>query len=152
MARLEHGHHLRRGRFSQAGQIYSVTSITEQRRLLFGDWRIGRLVVDEFKRTQAQGLTSSLAWVIMPDHFHWLFEVRSGSLDRILKQVKARSAIRINKVLKRDGRVWQKGFHERAIRDHEDLRTVARYIIANPLRAGLVRRVGDYPLWDAAWL
>jgi putative transposase len=69
MARLEHGHHLRLGRFSQVGQIYSVTSITEQRRLLFGDWRIGRLVVDEFQRTDAQGLTSSLAWVIMPDHF-----------------------------------------------------------------------------------
>ncbi len=29
---------------------------------------------------------------------------------------------------------------------------VARYIIANPLRAGLVGRVGDYPLWDAVWL
>ncbi|MDN5510133.1 MAG: transposase, partial [Pseudomonas sp.] len=27
-----------------------------------------------------------------------------------------------------------------------------RYIIANPLRAGLVGHVGDYSLWDAAWL
>lgn len=29
---------------------------------------------------------------------------------------------------------------------------VARYIIANPIRAKLVRRVGDYPYWNAAWL
>jgi hypothetical protein len=29
---------------------------------------------------------------------------------------------------------------------------MARYIIANPLRAGLVDRIGDYPLWDAMWL
>jgi len=29
---------------------------------------------------------------------------------------------------------------------------IARYIVANPLRAGLVSRVGDYPLWDACWL
>jgi hypothetical protein len=28
----------------------------------------------------------------------------------------------------------------------------ARYIVANPLRAGLTRRLGDYPLWDAIWL
>jgi hypothetical protein len=48
--------------------------------------------------------------------------------------------------------MWQKGFHDRAIRREEDLRAVARYIIANPLRAGLVRRVHDYPLWDAIWL
>ena len=32
------------------------------------------------------------------------------------------------------------------------LRDVARYIVANPLRAGLVERVGDYPYWDAVWL
>lgn len=29
---------------------------------------------------------------------------------------------------------------------------IARYIITNPVRAGLVRRVGDYPLWDVVWL
>ena len=29
---------------------------------------------------------------------------------------------------------------------------VARYVIANPKRAGLVERVGDYPYWDAIWL
>jgi len=29
---------------------------------------------------------------------------------------------------------------------------MARYIVANPLRAGLVERIGDYPLWDATWL
>jgi len=29
---------------------------------------------------------------------------------------------------------------------------VARYIVANPLRAGLVESVRDYPHWDAIWL
>ncbi len=29
---------------------------------------------------------------------------------------------------------------------------IARYIIANPLHAGLVKQVGDYPFWDAVWL
>jgi hypothetical protein len=32
------------------------------------------------------------------------------------------------------------------------LQSVARYIVANPVRAGLVRRVQDYPLWDALWV
>ena len=34
----------------------------------------------------------------------------------------------------------------------EDLKKTARYIVANPLRAGLVKRLGDYPHWDALWL
>ncbi|MBB4592801.1 hypothetical protein FHR61_000481 [Xanthomonas arboricola] len=42
--------------------------------------------------------------------------------------------------------------HDRALRKDDDLRIVARYLIANPLRAGMVERVGDYPFWDAIWL
>ena len=49
-------------------------------------------------------------------------------------------------------KVWQKGFHDHAIRRDEDIKAVARYIIANPLRAGMVDRIGDYPFWDAVWL
>ncbi len=45
-----------------------------------------------------------------------------------------------------------KTFHDRAMRKEEDLKAAARYIVANPLRAGLVERCGDYPLWDAVWL
>ncbi len=48
--------------------------------------------------------------------------------------------------------LWQKGFHDRALRREEDLVTVARYVVANPLRAGLVEKLGDYPLWDAIWV
>lgn len=49
-------------------------------------------------------------------------------------------------------RVWQRGFHDRALRQEEDLIATARYVVANPLRAGLVDRIGDYPWWDAVWL
>lgn len=38
------------------------------------------------------------------------------------------------------------------MRREDDLRAAARYIIMNPVRAGLVEKVGDYPLWDAIWL
>ena len=42
--------------------------------------------------------------------------------------------------------------HDRAVRHDHDLRALARYVIGNPLRAGLCDRIGDYPFWDAAWL
>ena len=48
--------------------------------------------------------------------------------------------------------VWQPGYFDRALRAEEDVREVARYIVANPLRASLCQYIGDYPLWDAGWL
>lgn len=54
--------------------------------------------------------------------------------------------------LSRQGRLWQPGFHDHAVRREESLEAIARYIVANPLRAGLVKKVGDYPLWDAIWV
>ena len=97
-------------------------------------------------------MVRSLAWVLMPDHLHWLFVLEDGDLGAVMRRVKSRSAIGINRLLGSTGRVWQKGYHDHGVRAAEDLQAIARYIVANPVRAGLVRRVGDYPLWDAIWL
>jgi hypothetical protein len=51
-----------------------------------------------------------------------------------------------------EGPVWQSGFHDRALRHDEDLLDAARYIVANPLRAGLVKSLRMYSHWDACWL
>jgi len=49
-------------------------------------------------------------------------------------------------------RIWQRGFYDHAHRYEEDMRDIARYIIANPMRLGLVKSAGEYPHWDAIWL
>jgi len=100
----------------------------------------------------------SLAFMLMPDHLHWLVALQhQTSLSEVMKSVKNYSARKIGNVLRKSGEVeavhvWQDGFHDRAIRKEDDLPEVARYIIANPLRAGLVKKIGDYSLWDAIWL
>ncbi len=88
----------------------------------------------------------------MPDHLHWLIQLQEIPLPKLVLQLKSRSAISIDKARNASGRVWQKGFHDHALRKEEGLTATARYIVANPLRAGLVQRVGDYPHWDAIWL
>ena len=42
-------------------------------------------------------------------------------------------------------RVFQRYGHDRFLRQDKDPRTVVRYIIENPVRAGLVEKVEDYP-------
>jgi REP element-mobilizing transposase RayT len=149
-----HSRDLRKGRVSIPGQAYLVTTITAGRVALFADLEMGRVLVGALHHQQQRGSVDSLAYVIMPDHLHWLFTLGAGhSLSQVIGQTKRYSAQRINDMRGTNGRaVWQDGFHDHAIRREEDLRGVARYIIANPVRAGLVARVGDYPLWDACWL
>ncbi len=94
-----------------------------------------------------------LAWVLMPDHWHGLVVLdESIALAKLMKSAKGTTARMFNLETGRQGFVWNDGFHDRALRRDEDLRAVARYIIANPIRAGLVDAVGHYPFWDAAWL
>lgn len=146
------GSALRKGRVSETGRVYLLTTVVEGRRPVFADWRIGRLIVAELRAEHQSGRVNSLAWVVMPDHLHWLLTLEEGSLGKLMQRVKSRSAIAINAALHRADRLWQKGYHDHALRTEEDLPAVARYVVANPLRAGLVSSLRDYPLWDAAWL
>jgi len=143
---------LRTGRYSQAGQIYLISAVTQNRQPFFNDWAKGRLLVHQLRQAQEEGLAHSLAWVVMPDHFHWLMELKQDDLAAVVLAVKSRAARSVNAHLGRTGQFWQRSFHDRAIRDEEDLQSVACYVVANPIRAGLVARVHDYPLWDAVWL
>lgn len=147
-----HAGALRRGRYSETGRVYLLTAVLHGREALLQDFVLGRLLVAELREAHEVGLVHSLAWVVMPDHLHWLVQLERTSLDELMRRIKGRSARRINQRLSRTGPLWQHGFHDRALRQEEDLRAVARYAIANPVRAGLVKRVADYPLWDAVWL
>ncbi|WP_065260986.1 REP-associated tyrosine transposase [Pseudomonas bananamidigenes] len=145
-------HRLRRGRCSEVGRAYLITTVVYRRRRIFEDWRLGRLLVNELRRCHERKWVNSIAWVVMPDHLHWLVQLEEVGLERLMQTVKSRSTLTINRALKQRGAFWQTGFHDRAIRDDVDLKPYARYIVANPLRAGLVERIGDYALWDACWL
>ena len=76
----------------------------------------------------------------------------SGDLSRCVGAAKGRVARALCAKHPHVGAVWQDGFHDQAIRGERHLREAARYIVLNPVRAGIVERIGDYPYWDAVWL
>ena len=94
-----------------------------------------------------------LCWVLMPDHWHGMIELGAlDSLPTLVQRLKSNSA-RIVRLRHPDtGHVWEKGFHDRALRDASGVLATARYVVADPLRAGLACRVGEYAWWDAVWL
>ena len=144
---------LRHGRVSIPGQVYFITTVTHEREPLFRDFARARLVVGELRRLNDCALVTSLAWVVMPDHLHWLLALgHNHSISIVAKMLKGRTATAINRGSARRGPVWQRAYYDHALRRDEDLASVARYIVANPLRADLVGKLGDYPHWDAVWL
>lgn len=89
----------------------------------------------------------------MPDHWHGLIQLAEDeSLSKLMQRVKAVSAKEINIFRMSQDTVWQKCFYDHALRTEEDIRPVAEYIIANPIRAGLVDDVGLYSFWGAYWV
>lgn len=149
-----HSRDLRKGRVSLRGQIYHVRSSTAGRKPVFKDFALGREVVKGMRFLHERGDVESLAFVVMPDHFHWLFNLAgSRSLDAVVQSLKRHTARVVNQRLGCIGSVlWQPGFYDRAVRKEEDLDTLARYIVANPARAGLCSSIWNYSLWDAVWL
>lgn len=154
-----HSKDLRKGRCSQANKAYILTTVTYQRQPVFSDFYLGRLLVQTIRKQHQSGTIDSLAFVIMPDHLHWLCTLQGdNTLAKMMQHVKGHSAYQIQKIRHEQGMIplrqplWQNGYHDHALRKEEDLQQVARYIVANPLRAKLVANIGDYPLWDAIWL
>jgi REP element-mobilizing transposase RayT len=142
-----HARNLRIGRHSEVGRIYLVTTVISGRKPLFADFAKARVLIRLLRESEEHALAETLAFVVMPDHLHWLLSLgEKRALSDVIGTLKSLSARRLG------GPVWQAGFHDHAVRQEEDLLALARYVVANPLRAGLVSRIGDYPHWDAAWL
>lgn len=144
---------LRRGRLSIANQVYHVTTTTRDRQRLFADFATARMAIRNLNDPVVLGPHRLLAWTLMPDHMHLLIELGDDeALSGVIARIKTVTARAVNRHLGCRGAVWQRAFHDHALRAEEDLATVGRYIIANALRAGLVTRISAYPHWDAVWL
>ena len=147
MATAPHQSDLRTGRVSIVNHIYHVTTATVDRTPVFADFYAARGLMRTFMQSDANGFTQTIACVVMPDHLHWLFSLaQDQAISSLMRSVKSLSAKKIG------APIWQKGFYDHALRSEDNLQETARYIVANPVRAGLVQKVADYPHWHAIYV
>ena len=152
LVKLEpHSRDLRKGRESQKAKIYLVTTRCRSGKP-FADGRMAKIVVDEIATSDRVGHSRTLAYVVMPDHLHWLFQLSGEeALSRVVGLTKGRAARRLNAARERRTPAWQSGFHDHAVRRDEDLERIAYYLVANPVRAGLVDDYREYPWLGCIW-
>lgn len=89
--------------------------------------------------------------VVMPDHVHMILTPlidqerrRIAPLSDIMKGIKGTAAHVINRQLKRRGAVWQEESFDHLLRSSESLDAKIAYILANPVRKGLVTVPSEY--------
>ncbi len=124
---------------------YFLTFCCRDRLPVFKDPQIAEQTLTEFRRTSTLEAFAILAYCLMPDHVHLLADGLSSNSDfkRFVKLAKQRSGGLYARTHHRG--LWQEGYFERVLRDEDDARFLARYILNNPVRAGLVESPEDYP-------
>jgi putative transposase len=140
----KHPEHLRSFDY-QGPYAYFLTFCTDRRRHVFVDAGPVNLVRSEFLRTSRQEEFGITAYCFMPDHVHLLVEGASENADlrRFVRLAKQLSGFHYKQAY--GSVLWQRYGFERVLRGEEPLLSVARYILSNPIRAGLCRSIGDYP-------
>ena len=124
---------------------YFITSITWNRRHLFQTTTTAELFLKTLQHYRHAGHYKLHAFVAMPDHVHLLLTPQNIPLERALMLIKGSFSHRLGDKYP----IWQKGFADHRIRDHEDFEVHRDYIHRNPIRARLCQLPTDYPYSSA---
>jgi putative transposase len=137
---------LRKGRVSIPEQAYLVTTVCQDRTPVFLDASLAVQATALLNSALAWPNASVEAWVLMPDHWHGLVVLTSDEpLSRVVQRFKALVSRQLPRPQGQTRRLWQRGFHDHALRNEASLVKVARYVVDNPVRAGLCARWSDWP-------
>ncbi len=87
-----------------------------------------------------------LGFCMMPDHIHLLLCNAGRPLSTIMNRFKGRTSRRV-RLMTPGLDVWHSGYWDHIVRKEDGLHATLKYILLNPVRAGLVE---DW--WDFEWL
>lgn len=124
---------------------YFLTFCTHERRSFFEDERHVSLVSAQILRTCGERWFEILAHVYMPDHLHLVVKGTTDTSDLrcFAALAKQKSAFEFARAT--TNRLWQPSYFDRWIRPEESELMFVRYVLENPVRAGLVSRCEEYP-------
>jgi len=135
---------------------YFVTICTYKKANTFDEPRYREIAENTWRyipKQQHAACVSLHDWILMPNHLHGIIVLgerevvstdsmqtkgaKSGSIASIISNYKSLVTRRINNIRGTPGgKVWQRGYYERIIRNEREYDAVRAYIIANPDRWG----------------
>jgi putative transposase len=128
--------------------VIFITTCTYNRKQILASVDTASILLEELRESLSRHGWLIGRYVIMPDHVHFLCaegSERAKPLSRFMQSWKQWTSKRISRLMMISPPVWQKGFFDHVIRSQGMMRCKWEYIQRNPLRAGLVERVEDWP-------
>ena len=140
------------------GGIYFFTLVTYQRRPIFSVPISRNILLDSLERTQKFHPFTNLAYCLLPDHLHFLWQMPENDsaysmrisllksyFTKKYKQIFPGESLRSeSRTKRRESNVWQRRFWEHVIRDQEDFNQHMDYIHYNPVKHGLVTSPSEW--------
>jgi len=116
----------------------SLSFSTHQRASLLREQTAIDLVVTQFRRASREKGFVIAVHCIMPDHVHLIVDAKGDECDcrAFIKAGKQYSGYYYKQAHGRQ--LWQRYGYERILRNHMERALTIRYLLANPVRAGLV--------------
>jgi putative transposase len=129
---------------------YFLTFCTFERRVIFVAEEPVQIVHEQVLRACNEEGLLIYVHCYMPDHVHFVIAGQRSDADMkgFVDRAKQYAGFYFKRAAKQ--RLWQRYGHERVLRDEEERRAFIRYVIQNPVRAGLVESPLDYPFWGSS--
>jgi REP-associated tyrosine transposase len=131
-------------RLQVPGGIYHVTARGNARRAIFEDDDDCARFLVVLASTVARYRVLCHAYCLMGNHYHLLVQTPEPNLSMAMRQLNGVYTQRFNRRHERCGHVLQGRFGAQLVDGDAYLREVCRYIVLNPVRAGLVAHPGEW--------
>jgi putative transposase len=138
----------RRPRFQAPGAIYHLTSRGTEGRDIFLDDLDRRRFLSVLEKVVLERDWTCGAYCLMTNHFHVLVQTPNADLAAGMHRLNSVHANYFNRRHDHTGHLFQSRYYSEVIVHESHLLEVCRYIVLNPVRAGLCRRPGWWP-WSS---
>ena len=128
--------------------IYHIMLRGVNRQCIFEDNSDRRCFLEILRKVKEKSEFRLHAFCLMDNHVHLLIEPAGESLETIFKRIGCSYAPWFNRRYQRIGHLFQDRFRSEAVETEQYFITVLRYILQNPMKAGLEKAPGRYP-WSS---
>jgi len=135
-------------RLQPVGGIFHITARGNRGQEIFTDERDRERFVRLLEEVVARFGWVCHAYCLMSNHFHLLIETPDANLSRGMHRLNFRYAQWFNHQHGFEGHLFQRRFHSVRVESNWHLIELSRYIVLNPVRAGLCADPGDWP-WSS---
>mgnify|MGYP003804015325 FL=1 len=125
--------------------IYHVVLRGINKQTIFEDEEDNEMFLVTVNQYRKQSGYLLLAYCLMGNHIHLLMKTGSEELGQIFRRIGASYVYWYNRKYERTGHLFQDRYKSEAVETDAYLFAVLRYVHQNPLKAGLVKNLEDYP-------